>query len=356
MQDNSHLTELSDQPMTGRLMARLFVVPALIVGLLLAVAVVVVLFGTTTTDKPESISDLIARLESDSGEKTLGFMLLPKAKESWQAAQELARRLEDRDKFLRPDEIEPTTDRLIALLDKYPEGRNTDEPASAQQYFLMMALARLNSPKAVEPLTKLLKDPNWCTRRTALQGLAEMHGNIAAQASVNVICELLNDPNSAVRIVACATLSSLARPGDAVVVRSLSDRLSDDREVQWNAAMALANLGSSSGKFVLLNMLDRKYWEGLELKYMENGVEVARKYTPAEIERNLHSAISAASKLSDSELASAISALENDASTLVRDSARSARPQGMIDASPSNASMHAEDHRLKTSPHFGEDC
>ena len=337
-------------------MARLFVVPALIVGLLLAVAVVVVLFGTTTTDKPESISDLITRLEADTGDKTLGYMLLPRAKESWQAAQEIARRLEDKDKFLRADEVDPTADRLIAVLDEFPEGRNTEEPASAQQYFLMMALARLESPKSVAPLAKFLKDPNWCTRRTALQALAEMSNVDAARRAVPDIAGLLGDPVPAVRIVACATLSSLARPSDDVVIRLLSDRLSDDREVQWNAAMALANLGSASGKLVLLNMLDRSYWEGLELSYMENGVEVARSFTPAEVERNLHSAISAAAKLSDPELDAAIAALEQDTSTFVRDAARTASRGASPEDAPTGSSMHAEDTRVGPVPPQWEEC
>lgn len=345
------------QPMTPRLMGRLFIVPALIVVLLLAVSVVVVLFGTTTTDKQETLSDLIARLEADPGEKTLGTMLLPAAKESWQAAQELARRLEKRDEFLRSDEIDPTADRLIAILNRFPIGRDTDEPASAQQYFIMMALARLESQKAVDPLSKLLKDPNWATRRTAVQSLAMMPEIVSAGPVVPDIAALLNDPIPAVRIVACGALAVLAQPGDTATIRLLADRLSDDREVQWNAAMALAHLESSSGKLVLLNMLDRSYWEGIELQYMENGVQVTRKFAPAEVERNLQSAIAASVRLSDPELDKAVAALEADHSTFVRDAARSANQSGHPKVAPADSSMHAVEPRVGPSPSGeGEDC
>src|SRR6185436_6900989 len=83
------------EPMTPTLMGRLFIVPAIIVCVMLGVAVVVVMFGTTTIDKQASISDLIDRIEQDPGERTMS-MLFPRAKESWQAAQELARRFEQK--------------------------------------------------------------------------------------------------------------------------------------------------------------------------------------------------------------------------------------------------------------------
>src|SRR5262245_59306014 len=92
-------------PMTPRLMARLFVVPALIVCVLLAVAGVVVMFGSSSLGKQQSISELIEVLKYDDGQRTLTYMLLPHDKEYWQAAQELAKRLSNRDMALRPEEV-----------------------------------------------------------------------------------------------------------------------------------------------------------------------------------------------------------------------------------------------------------
>lgn len=313
--------------MTPALMARLFIVPAIIVCVLLAVAVVVVLFGTTTSDKPETIASLLEKIEADTGERTMGFMLSPKAKEAWQAAQELARRFEQRDKFLQPEEVEPTAQRLIAILKKYPPGRNVEEPGPSQQYFAMIALSRLHTPSAVEPISSLLKDENWWTRSTALQALAELRGVPEARQSLPLILPMLNDPKPAVQIVACAAVACLAEPGNALAVRALSDRLEGETEVQWNAAMALARLGSMSGKLTLLNMLDRGYWEGMDLQYMENGTPIRRKYTEAEVSRNLKSAIESAVQLRDPELTEAIASLSKDASVTVREAARVATEQ-----------------------------
>ncbi len=303
-------------------MARLFVVPAVIVSLLLAVAVVVVLFGSTTLEKQSSIGDLLAILESDTGERTAGIMLLPKAKDVWQASQEIARRLQEKDKFLTPSEIQPTTERIIAILDRYGVGRDVEEPAPAQQYFLMMALAELESADAVGALVKRLDDPNWWTRRTALQALAQMHDVDEAQAALPSVIRSLNDRRPAIQVVACGAVACLAEVGDAAAVRALSGRLEAELEVQWNAAMALARLGSRSGKLMLLNMLDRSYWEGLELDYLENGMEVHRKYTELEVARNLSAAIEAAACLEDSDLAASVGALLDDPAHDVREAAR----------------------------------
>lgn len=322
------------EPMSATLMARLFIVPAIIVCVLLAVAVVVVLFGTTTSDKPQTVAALLERLEADTGERTLGYMLMPRAKEAWQASQELARRFEQRDKFLEPVEIEPTAQRLIKILAKYPPGRNVDEPGPAQQYFLIMALARLHTASGVEPLVALLRDENWWTRSTALQALAEMQSVPEAGGAIPAILPLLNDPVPAVQIVACATISCLAEKGDAAAVRALADRLEGEAEVQWNAAMALARLGSRSGKLVLLNMLSRDYWEGLDLQYMENGAPVRRKYSEAEVSRNLKSAIEAAAILEDADLAAAIAQLDKDRSVAVREAARVATGQSAVETAP----------------------
>lgn len=317
-------SEAANEPMTARLMARLFIVPALIVCLLLAVAVVVVLFGSTSLEKQVTTEDLLAQIEADRGERTMEYMLLPHARESWQAAQELARRFEQKDKFLKPAEVTPIADRIVAILNKYEPGRDVDEPGPAQQYFLMLALAKLESPSAVTPLVKLLHDPNAMTRRAALQSLGELRRVPEARLALPDVLSLLDDKNPAVRMVACATVACLADTGDASAIRALSPLLDADREIQWNAAMTMARLGSRGGKLILMNMLQRSYWEGLDLDYIENGAQVRRKYSEPEVARNLASTIDAARHLNDPELVGLISKLQKDPSVTVRDAARTA--------------------------------
>jgi HEAT repeat protein len=313
--------------MSGTLMARLFIVPAIIVCLMLAVAVVVVLFGSTAIDQPETVDQLLAKIELDTGERTLGTMLLPAARESWQAAQELARRFEQRDKFLPADQIEPTATRLIAILDKFGVGRDETQPAPDQQYFVMLALGHLKSPLVIEPLAKRLSDPNAATRRTAMQALAEMKGLPEARSCVTKVLPLLNDPRQENQLVACATIASLAGQGDELAVRALTDRLDGPPEVAWNAAMCLARLGSRRGKLVLMNMLDRGYWEAYDLNYTEGEppVQISRRFADGEVSRNLCAAIDAAKHIADAELAVLVQKLESDKAVVVREAARKAR-------------------------------
>src|SRR6185503_738143 len=107
---------------------------------------------------------------------------------------------------------------------------------------------------------------------------------------------------------------------------AVADKLEADRELQWNAAMTLARLGSPRGKLVLMNMLDRSFWEGIELSYEEDHVPVRRKYEPVEVSRYLSAAIDAAAQLDDAELNEMIARLEKDKTNSfeVREAARAA--------------------------------
>lgn len=310
------------EPMTTTLMARLFVVPAVIVCILIAVAVVVVLFGSTPLDQPVSIDRLLTILEQDNtGGRTMG-MLMPRDKDYWQAAQELANRLMRREKYLQPEEIEPTAERLVGILDGLGPGQDTDEIGPSRRLFIMQALARLGSPVAFDALAERLEDPNSGIRMAALMALAEMEAVDGIERVVSPVVKRLDDPSIEVQMVACATLSQVARPHDPHVEQALREKLDDDREVQWNAAIALARLKSNAGKIVLMNMLDRSYWEQMDLRYIEAGREVQRSFTPLEVSNRLTAAIHAAGHLDDPELRSLIKALCGDASVEVREAAR----------------------------------
>jgi len=112
-------------------------------------------------------------------------------------------------------------------------------------------------------------------------------------------------------------------------------KLEADREIQWNAALALSRLGSKRGKLVLMNMLDRSFWEGIDLKYEEDGATVRRKFTEAEVEYRLRAAIDAASRLDDDQLRALVVKLSrNDKSPVVRDAALKACEHGGVDEGP----------------------
>lgn len=330
--------------MTSGLMARLFVVPAIIVSVLLAVAVVVVLFGSTSVTQQRTIGELLDVLEKGGGEREYSLILLPGERDYWQAAQELSRRLMRRDQALSPEEIEPTAARILAILDKTPASTGGPDTAMRPRHFLMMALGRLGDSSAAPALLALLGAEDGQTRLTAVRSLAEMHESRAAREAVSEVLPLLDDPDGGVRLVSCAAIAALAEPGDPQVIRALSDKLSADREMQWNAAMALARLGSDRGKLVLENMLQRGFWEKIELEYEEGGTLVRRRFSDVEVSNRMVAAIEAASLLRDSGLDALIAGLREDSSHLVRGAALSLdRRSGASDGRSRRALGHPSD-------------
>jgi len=309
-------------PMSASLMARLWVIPALVVCVLLAVAGVVVMFGAPALGQQQSVAKLLEVLGQDDGRRTLDIAMMPNSKEVWQAAQELAKRLQDRDRAIKPEELEPTAVALAKILDRFTPGRDEKDTGMNREHFMMLAIARTGVATAVPPLARRLTDPNARTRMMALMALAEMRESPVARAIVPQILPLLEDKDSGVAIVACAAVASLAAPGDALAIAALADRLEADRELQWNAAMALARLGSARGRFVLMNMLDRGFWEKIDLDYMDGGTQVRRKFGPPEVSRYLVAAVMSVGRLRDAELAALVDRLEKDPSIEVREAVR----------------------------------
>src|SRR5882724_970301 len=102
------LPDPDKEPMTPRLMARLFVVPLLIVVMIVfSSAAVVLLFGWISEGREENIDVLIEKIESGVGDLIGGMAMLPKDREVWQAANDLAKRLQSDDPAEFPPEKRP---------------------------------------------------------------------------------------------------------------------------------------------------------------------------------------------------------------------------------------------------------
>ncbi|MCE7927094.1 MAG: hypothetical protein DYG91_01140, partial [Chloroflexi bacterium CFX7] len=77
------------------LLARLFGVPLLIVVMIIGSAVLVVLlFGSITTEQDRSVGELLGVMEREPVGKVFDLAMMPQDKEIWQAAKELAARLQ----------------------------------------------------------------------------------------------------------------------------------------------------------------------------------------------------------------------------------------------------------------------
>jgi HEAT repeat protein len=314
--------------MTPSLTAQLFGVPMLIIGVILGCAVVVVLlFGSIASDRERSIGSLLTTLETSSGERTAG-VLLPGERELWQVGRELALRLNKKEAELSSEELDQVVVRLSALVSR-DAARTADLSRMGRQRltFIMQALALTGSAGAVAPLVEVLSDGHADTRVQALRALGGLRSLPEARQALPRIVESLADSNAAVRTSACVLISSLADEGDAAALEALDGAYYDqEREVRWNAALALARLGSLKGKPLLLDMLDRSYWEREVKVRMETSPGTVREYPmpPPAVDRYLSAAVEAASGLNDEELWTEISELSDDSSVQVRESVRTA--------------------------------
>lgn len=322
-----HTTEPVAPP-SATLMGRLFVVPAILVTLLICLAIVVVLFGGTSVGQRPSISDLLSTIESGGGRHTAGMMLFPADREVWQAAQELATRLARRDAELPADQVEPTAQRIAKILASIKPQGTDDDSVPAKQRFLILAAARLGTPSSAKLVASYLTNADPLLRQAALAGLMEMRESPAARSQLAEVIARLDDESPAVQIVACAAVGVLADPQDATAIRALRNKLVGEREAQWNAALAISRLGSKSAKMVLMNMLDRGFWEKNRVQYQEANDRVDRPFTAREIENYLLVSIDAAGKLDDPELRECIVRLQSDPSVPVREAARLALKSG----------------------------
>lgn len=315
-------------PPSLSLLGRLFGVPLMIVALIVGCSIiVVVMFGGIASGKAQSIDDLLKVLESGAGQRT-GPMLLTKDKEMWQAAQELAFRLEHKESEDNSDEWSRVADRIVLILENaegQPAGLRDETHRQffiRRRQFLMLSLARLGDPIAVGPIADLLDADDALTRREAARSLAIMKDLPQSRAQAFRVAELMDDEDQVVRLVASVALASLADRDDAEVIAALEDHYwGDDRELRWNVTLTLAKLGTL--KPLLFDLLERSYWEKADfVRYRsDDGTEVNRPLSKNEVRNYLMAAIEAAGHVSDQAVRAKIQALTEDPDVLVKDKA-----------------------------------
>ncbi len=315
-----------DEP-PGRLLARLFAVPLLIVVMIVGCSVIVVLlFGWISTAQQESIDVLVTEIEGGSGEKVLGVGMLPRDREVWQAAMELARRLDAPDPQDLPDNKKPEiAGRLAAVLERSRAAEQAQMGQELQQ-FLLTALGKLGQPASTDVLISfaMAEGQPVNVRVHALGGLVRMRHVEAARRRVIELAPLLDAPSADLRLAAVGAIGSLATPGDAQAIDLLADAYRrDDRDVAWNAALFLAKLGSPIAVPQLRDMLSRAYWEQIQTD-VPNDPTRKLPLVPERIDHYLKLAIDAAAALGAPELQPAVRDLADDPSFSVRDHAAKA--------------------------------
>ncbi len=319
------------EPMTLSLLGKFFGVPFVIIGTIVGGAVIVVLlFGGPASPQGRSVESLLQALEASSGEKSMG-LLLPRAKEPWQAGLELSVRLANKDQEaeLADGELQSIAVRLAAMVQvdlANIERFLTQNPAriirSRRLEFLIHALGRTEQPEAIEPLLKVLRRGREPYAIAAMQELGQLHEMPEARRAIGPIVAIIKGSKQPeTQLTACTVLSVLATPDDRQVIDALSAlRLRSEGEVAWSAALALARLGSDAGKSTLLDLLNRSFLEsGKRYRVADTDGSIRRyQLPPQRVDKLLMAAIDAASILDDAEVWEIISQLRSDPSPAVR--------------------------------------
>ncbi len=326
-------------PISLSLMGKLFGVPLLIIGTIVGGAVlVVVLFGGSTAPEKRSIDEIVQALEAGSGEKSLG-VLLPREKELWQMALELAERLAKKEAEVTAPELRSTAERIgrmvltdLERVEHLPtlgaERANQQEIRSRRLEFLIAALGRTEAAEAVAPLIKVVESRREPYVAAALRQLGELRSLPNISSALPAMIEAARSSSRVeTQMVACTALAALGIRDEAVldVLRNLL--LVGEGELTWSAAVALAFLGDPSGKTVLLDMLDRPFWEKSDRYEVRDGAgQVVSRYPMPKQRVNdlLAAAIDASARLSNADLWAAIEKLQSDPSPAVRAAASKA--------------------------------
>lgn len=313
------------------LLARLFGVPFLIVTLIVGCAVVVVLlFGSITTEQQRGVDQLLATLEREPSGKLFGVAMSPQDKEIWQAAKELAARIQRKDAEMTDADMDRVVERLTSYVDRdLKRSRTPTDDRLEPLHFFIAALAHSGREEAIVPVVRCLSAEDAPTRREAIKALAEAHDAPGVRATAPRIADLLDDNDPTVRVMAAYALTFIGRAEDAAIAARLSQACAspgEDREVRWNAALTLARWGDPAAQGLILDMLDRDYWEKRTPVRLDGpgGSIVEQPMPPAQADEILTATVAAAAHLPGDDVWRAIARLESDHAPSVQAAARTA--------------------------------
>jgi len=127
--------------------------------------------------------------------------------------------------------------------------------------FLSLALGHFNCQQAVPYLIKEIQPPNQPSPDLRLDVLFSL-GMLQNPDAISALVEETRNEQADVRQAAA---DGLGRMGDRSVINDLKKLLDDPNfEVEWSAALALANLGSSAGGQSLGKILNTEFIDSLE--------------------------------------------------------------------------------------------
>jgi hypothetical protein len=267
-------TEPLPEPPSAKLVARLFIIPLLIVA---AAVGIMFIIGRMAGGNP-SFDDALHRLRNPGGERTVDMLIGPGSKQRYMDAKTVA------DKIMKvgtdPAERVRISDELSEILDKH-----TTDAEGDVRHFLLLALGRAwqmpptdaattapsDTPeemaarqRALATLLRYANGNNVSNQKAAILAFAYWAGRPEVREAMPMLVGKLRDEaqDLDVRLAAATVLGPIASPSDTDVIEALKFAMRDTKpenlELVWGSALSLAQLNQKDVADTILMLLDRK--------------------------------------------------------------------------------------------------
>ena len=162
----------------------------------------------------------------------------------WQGAFELS-------KILANPKLIPNDGRFSSELIHIFKASSNDDNRVRQ--YLALAMGRTERPEFATPLTEALKDE----KEENLPAIIYALGMLKDKNTLSTLYPYLDHANPRIRSIAVVAVGNI---GDSRASSQLQKKLFDlEPNVQWGAALSLAQLGNGAGKDIVAKLLDRGY-------------------------------------------------------------------------------------------------
>ena len=183
--------------------------------------------------------------ETDDASELLNQVKIGSASKRWQSAFELSK------VFNIPEKIPTDPSFKNQMVSAYNHSLHDDPLVRA---YLALAMGVTRDEFYSDALLIGLNDENRESRLAAVQAI----GMVGAKTALPKLQEILE--KSQFTDERLATTISMGMIGDKNSIPLLQTLLEDEEpNIQWDAAIALAKMGDTSGAFIIANLLDRDY-------------------------------------------------------------------------------------------------
>jgi hypothetical protein len=222
----------------------------------------------------------VLTFETSSPDDYLTDIQIGSSTKRWQAAYELS-------KLLSYPELVPTDEGFKNKMISIYKHSIHDDPMV--RTYMALAMGRTGQQAYGSTLMEGMNDKDRGSRLAAIKAL----GLLAYAPAVNGIQEFTAKKYSnAARLAATIALGSM---GDKSLIPILQKLLDDEEpNIRWDAAIALAKLEDSSGLQVIVNLLDRSYFDHFtevdaeeEVQAILIAIQISSQYPSEQFVNNL---------------------------------------------------------------------